>query len=57
MVSELRDGVGQWQSERLEGDLCDRVDGEVRFDAGGTGRAPGVLTHLAGLGGRPAVLP
>ena len=25
--------------------------------AGGTGRAPGVLTHPAGLGGPPAVLP
>src|SRR5258705_10108238 len=34
MVSELLDGVGQGQSEGLEGDLRDRVDGEVRSGAG-----------------------
>ena len=37
MVSGLRDGGGQGQPEGLEGDLRDRVDGEVRFDAGTRG--------------------
>jgi hypothetical protein len=37
MASRLRDEVGQGQPEKLEGDLRDRVDGEVRFDAGTRG--------------------